>query len=313
VSQQLTIDANGELADAFASNRQVPTPPDTMGGHSGETGLPALKELRLDWPLRVLIVDDAASTRRFLRGVLEFCPQFDVAGEADDGTKAIDMARALQPDVVLLDLSMPETDGSSALVGLLQVAPSARVIVVSGMDEKVAPPLLAAGATAFIAKGLPPFALLERLGSVLGRPVTLPRSTRTDDGDAEPAEPVFEAQPRAVICDDDPMARHMVAQVLVSCDVSLVAETDVVPNLLSVVELAKPEIIVLDLWLEGTPGTSAFPEIRRVSPRSLVVVYSAFEEWRDKALAAGAAAFVAKPHFYDLEAAINGLVPGLPR
>jgi CheY-like chemotaxis protein len=258
-------------------------------------------------PTRVLIVDDAASTRRFLRGVLEYCPQFDVAGEAENGASAIEMADALQPDVVLLDLSMPESDGSSALSGLLTVAPNARVIVLSGTDEKKAAPLLAAGATAFVPKGLAPFELLDRLGSILRQPVTMQRAVPAPPRTANIVERDAPMQLRAIVCDDDAMARHLVARILSSCDVPLLAETDGVPHLLSVVRLSQPEIVVLDLWLEGTTGTSAIPEIRKISPGTIVIVYSAYEEWKDKALAAGAAMFVAKPNFGELEAVIRQL------
>jgi two-component system chemotaxis response regulator CheY len=119
-------------------------------------------------PVQVLIVDDVASTRRFLRAVLEHCRDFDVVGEADDGAAAIEMANDLQPDLVLLDLSMPLVDGPSALKGVLQVAPNAKVIVVSGMNQTAGPPMLDAGATAFVPKGITPIELLERLGEILG-------------------------------------------------------------------------------------------------------------------------------------------------
>jgi CheY-like chemotaxis protein len=261
----------------------------------------------LDWPTRVLIVDDAASTRRFLRGVLEYCPQFDVVGEADNGSMAIEMADALQPDLVLLDLSMPVTDGASALGTLLRVAPEARVVILSGTDERGAAPLMAAGATAFVAKGLPPFELLDRLGSILGRPITVQRAEPARKNPADLPMPSRPSRLRAIICDDDAMSRRLVAQVLANCEVPVTATTDCVPNLLSVIELAKPELVVLDLWMEGMTGTSAIPEIRRISPRTLVVIYSAYEEWKDKALAAGAATFVAKPHFDALEREIQRL------
>jgi DNA-binding NarL/FixJ family response regulator len=271
----------------------------------------------LEWPARVLIVDDAASTRAFLRAVLEHRREFEVIGEADNGATAVDLAEALKPDVVLLDLSMPGTDGASALGALLRVAPHARVIIVSGTDPDAAP-LLAAGATALIPKGLAPFELLDRLGGILKRPVSLERSEPVVAAPvrpvAGPVAPVHAPTPlapirhRAVICDDDAMTRRLVAQVLASCELTVVAETDVVPNLLAVIELAKPELVVLDLWLEGTGGTSALPEIRALSPSTVVVVYSAYSEWKDKALAAGAAAFVAKPHFDQLAAAIRGLL-----
>jgi CheY-like chemotaxis protein len=258
---------------------------------------------------RILIVDDAASTRLFLRGVLESRPRLEVVGEAENGAEAVEMADSLQPDVVLLDLAMPVTDGPSALSGLQCVAPNACVIVLSGRDAREAAPVLAAGATAFIPKGLTPFDLLEQLDAILGRPAGLPRTgpPRERAVDAITAAP-GEGQPRSVVCDDDPMTRRLVTKVLANCGVPVLAETDVVPHLLSIVGHAKPDVLVLDLWLEGTTGTSAIPEIRRLSPSTLLVVYSAYEEWRDKALAAGASAFVAKPHFDELEAEIRRLI-----
>jgi DNA-binding NarL/FixJ family response regulator len=283
----------------------------THGGPSiGAVGL-APPTSDLEPPARVLVVDDAASTRRFLRGVLDYCPQFDVVGEADNGRTAIELAEAVQPDVILLDVSMPVVDGPSALRGLLRAAPNTRVIILSGTDERGARPLLDAGATAFVAKGLLPFELLERLGSILGRRVTFPPASPADETPppAPALEPLQRVQTRAVICDDDATSRRLVAQVLASCDVAVIAETDLVPSLLSLVELSRPELVILDLWLEGTTGTSALPEIRKISPDTLVVAYSAHAVWKDDALAAGAAAFVAKPHFDELAAAINRLAP----
>jgi DNA-binding NarL/FixJ family response regulator len=239
--------------------------------------------------------------------VLDYCPQFDVAGEADNGATAIELARALQPDVVLLDISMPVLDGSGALCGLVSAAPNAQIVVLSGMDKSGAQALLEAGAAAFLPKGLAPFELLERLGSILGRRVTLQREAASAGSPSPAPAPSPRAQPQAAICDDDPMARRLIAQVLANCGIPVVAETDVVPNLLSVVEVANPELVILDLWLEGTTGTSALPEIRRTSPSTLVVVYSAHEHWSGKSLAAGAAAFVAKPNFDELEVVIRRL------
>jgi CheY-like chemotaxis protein len=268
--------------------------------------------LEREWPTRVLIVDDAASTRRFLRGVLEYCPQFEVAGEADNGATAIELTEALRPDVVLLDLLMPVIDGANALGGLLAAAPDVRVIILSGMDSEQAAPLLAAGATAFVPKGLAPFELLQRLGDILNIPVTLERSTPTSSPPDEAASPA-PPQTRAVICDDDPMARRLVTRVLENCDVSVVAETDTAPSLLSVIELAKPDLVVLDLWLEGISGTTALPEIRKLSPHSVILVYSSFDEWKENALAAGATAFVTKPNFEELGAAVHLLTRAATR
>jgi DNA-binding NarL/FixJ family response regulator len=259
------------------------------------------------WPLRVLIVDDAASTRRLLRGVLESSPTFEVIGEADNGAVAVDMAYALQPDVVLLDLSMPVSDGASALSGVMREAPKARVIILSGRDDKIAPALLAAGAVAFLPKGLAPFDLLDEFATILGLPLALV-PTMPPTASAPIAGPLPRPQPRAVLCDDT-VTRRLVAQVLATVDVPVIAETDGVPNLLSIIGLAKPELVVLDPWLEGVSGTSALHEIRDLSPGTVVIVYSAHAVWSGNALAAGAAAFVTKPHIDELQLAISRLIP----
>jgi DNA-binding NarL/FixJ family response regulator len=270
---------------------------------------PARAVSALEWPIRVLIVDDAASTRRLLRGVLEYSPRFDVAGEADNGLSAIVEATSLQPDVILLDVSMPFLDGLGALADLLRVAPRARIVVVSGADEKAAARLVAAGALAFIPKGLPPLELLKRLVAVLGMPSVEPDHGSATSGLTPTSDAWRPVPPGAVICDDDPTTRRLVTQVMESCGVDVIAETDNVPNLLSVLQLARPEFVILDLWLEGISGTSALPDCHRISPASLVVVYSAHELWRGNALAAGAVAFVAKPHFDKLTAEIRRLAP----
>jgi CheY-like chemotaxis protein len=249
------------------------------------------------------VVDDAVSTRRFLRAVLED-GGLDVAGEADNGRSAIEQARDLQPDVVLLDLSMPVADGSSSLEGILQAAPMAQVIVLSGMDPKVAAPLVDAGARGFVPKGLPPAELLERLRAIIGGAVADEKPPAPDHAVDE-----IHRRPLAVVCEDDPMTRRLVCEVLESCGVAVLAATENAPNLLSVVDLARPEVVVLDLGLEGIQGDSIVSELHRRSPRSIIIVYSAYEERKDMTLAAGAAAFVAKPHFADLAERIRQLNP----
>lgn len=77
---------------------------------------------------RVLVVDDESDIRFMLRTMLEAFGQ-DVVGEAADGQEAIDLARDLQPEVVVLDLMMPGLDGFRALPVLLEVTPGARIVI----------------------------------------------------------------------------------------------------------------------------------------------------------------------------------------
>jgi DNA-binding NarL/FixJ family response regulator len=246
--------------------------------------------------IRVVIADDSASTRRFLRAVLEHCRQFDVAGEATDGDSAVRMCRLLQPDLVLLDLAMPLVHGTSALSGIRMAAPKATVIVVSGMDPALEAPVLEAGATAFVPKGVAPFDFLDRLGSILDRSLGM-----------EYREDWEEISGRAVVFDGDPVTRHLVTQVLDRCGVVVSAETDTASNLLDVVDRSKPDIVVVGLST-AKPNTRVISQVIERSPGSAVVVYSGREALREDALAAGASAFVLHPRIDELVKRIHGLM-----
>lgn len=124
-------------------------------------------------PLRVVLVDDAPSTRRLLRSVLDCVASLEVVDEADSGQQAVESAKSLHPDVVLLDLSLPDTDGAEILPELLRVAPEAQIIILSHTSRTAGPELVAAGASGYIEKGLPPYALVDQLATVLGVPLTL--------------------------------------------------------------------------------------------------------------------------------------------
>jgi DNA-binding NarL/FixJ family response regulator len=133
-------------------------------------GVPLSQELGTP-KLRVLVVDDAPSTRLFLRAVLATVRSLDVIEEAGTGRAAIEYATDLQPDVILLDLALPDTDGALVLQELLSVAPNARIVVLSNNAKLAGPALTAAGATGYIEKGLAPSELISRLSNALNTPL----------------------------------------------------------------------------------------------------------------------------------------------
>ena len=104
-------------------------------------------------PIRVLVCDDSEAFRALLRYTLQEDPGIEVVGEAADGMAAIPAAERLQPDVVLLDLTMPILDGMDAIPAVLERAPSAQVVALSGWGaDRVEQAALDQGAIAYVEK-----------------------------------------------------------------------------------------------------------------------------------------------------------------
>jgi two-component system, NarL family, response regulator LiaR len=107
--------------------------------------------------IRVLIVDDHSVVREGLRSFLDLQDGIEVVGEAADGAEGIARAGELTPDVVLMDLVMPVLDGVEAMRGLRDVAPDARVIVLTSFleDDRLLP-AIQAGAAGYLLKNVEP-------------------------------------------------------------------------------------------------------------------------------------------------------------
>ena len=105
----------------------------------------------------VLIVDDHAVVREGLRAFLELQDGIAVVGEAGDGYEAVDQAARLHPDVILMDLVMPELDGLAAMRAIRADAPQVRVIVLTSyLDDATLLPALRAGAAGYLLKNAQP-------------------------------------------------------------------------------------------------------------------------------------------------------------
>ncbi len=102
---------------------------------------------------RVLLVDDQAVVRRGLRVLFHLEPDIEVVGEARTGTEALSRARELTPDVVLMDIQMPEMDGIAATAALRRVVPQSVVVILSISDDaQTRARAQAAGAVALVEK-----------------------------------------------------------------------------------------------------------------------------------------------------------------
>ncbi|WP_067832157.1 response regulator [Actinomadura kijaniata] len=127
-----------------------------------------------DGPIGLLIVDDHPVVRDGLRGMFTGVPGVAVLGEAADGAEAVRLAEELRPDVVLMDLRMPGTDGVTAIRRMAERGLPARVLVLTTFDtDRDVLPAVEAGATGYLLKDAPQEELLRgvraaaRGGSVL--------------------------------------------------------------------------------------------------------------------------------------------------
>ena len=106
--------------------------------------------------IRLLIVDDHPVVRDGLRGMFSADPRFEVLGEAGDGAEAIAIGERLRPDVILMDLRMPRTDGVTAIKELANRGVPSRVLVLTTYDtDSDVLPAIEAGATGYLLKDAP--------------------------------------------------------------------------------------------------------------------------------------------------------------
>ena len=116
----------------------------------------------------ILVVDDAAFMRMMIKDILTK-NGYNVAGEAENGAKALDKYNEVKPDLVLMDITMPEVDGIQALKNIKAADPNAKVIMCSAMGQQaMVIESIQAGAKDFIVKPFQPDRVLEAVKKVVG-------------------------------------------------------------------------------------------------------------------------------------------------
>lgn len=131
-------------------------------------------------PVRVLLADDQPLLRTGFRMVLGAEPDLDIVGEAGDGAEAVELARRLLPDVVLMDIRMPRMDGVAATRAIVAARLPVRVLILTTFDlDEYVVGALRAGASGFLSKDVPAEDLVAAIRTVAaGEAVVAPRILR---------------------------------------------------------------------------------------------------------------------------------------
>ena len=130
--------------------------------------------------IRVLLADDQALVRSGFRLILETREDLDVVGEAEDGREAVELARKLRPDVILMDVRMPNVDGVEATRRLAALGSPARVLILTTFDlDEYVYEAIRAGASGFLLKDVQPAQLVDAVRVVAaGEALLAPTVTR---------------------------------------------------------------------------------------------------------------------------------------
>jgi DNA-binding NarL/FixJ family response regulator len=130
--------------------------------------------------IRVLVADDQALVRSGFRMILEAREDIEVVGEAEDGAEAVELARRLDPDVILMDVRMPKLDGVEATRRLTTAGSRARVVILTTFDlDEYVHEAIRAGASGFLLKDVQPAQLVDAVRVVAaGEALLAPTVTR---------------------------------------------------------------------------------------------------------------------------------------
>jgi len=225
--------------------------------------------------LRILIVDDHAAVRSAFRAILNERPQLSVVGEASDGLEAIARAHNLRPDVILMDIAMPQMDGIEATARIRAELPDVQIFGLSMQPRgAVSHAIELAGAAGFFVKGIDTQRLIQHLLVV--------HAARG-------------ARPRVLLADDHPGVVKALKRILsFECDV-----VGVVADGSEVVDAAarlQPVVPVVDVNLPTVNGLEVCRRILQTNPRAKVILITGMidDRLRTDALAIGASGFFSK-------------------
>jgi NarL family two-component system response regulator LiaR len=209
-------------------------------------------------PITVLIVDDHAVVRRGIRALLAAEENFQVVGEAGSGGEAVLLASDMAPDVVLMDLIMPEMDGVAATRLLKQQSPRSQVIVLTSYhDDEHIYPAIRAGALSYLLKSVGLDELTDAVrkaarGEAVLHPHVAARIVQELHGDAQELRQLYDT-----LSEREREVLHLIADGLTNAQIAerlVISERTVkshVNNILSKLQVADRTQAAIYAWREG--------------------------------------------------------------
>jgi DNA-binding NarL/FixJ family response regulator len=233
----------------------------------------------------ILAVDDDHAFRGVLRGLLTEDPNLQLVGEAQDGDEAVRSTQELNPNIVLMDITMPRVNGLDASRKIKSFRPETKIIILTVHSENEYKPVaLQNGADAFIAK--------KRLGSEL-----LPTIHQLLRTPASGAANASEAPVSLLLVDDDELFLRFASDYLTEQKGIVVAGcANGGYEGLAKASLLKPDVVLVDCDMPDLSGLEVMSQLRRKLPRSIIVAVTSCGPRRflKDTFAAGANAFVPK-------------------
>ena len=167
--------------------------------------------------IRVLVVDDHIVVRSGIEQVLATTDDIEIVGLAPDGQRAVEMVQALEPDVVLMDLSMPVMDGVEATRRIRALAPDTKVVVLTSFsDQARITDAMSAGAEGYLLKHADPAQIMDAIRSVVTGGVPLdPKAARVmlnSQRGMRPADPISSREREVLVLLCKGMANKQIAR-----------------------------------------------------------------------------------------------------
>jgi DNA-binding NarL/FixJ family response regulator len=220
--------------------------------------------------IRSVIIEDETLFRKLLQGFLETDDRFEILGEARDGELGLELCLRLKPDLVLLDLGIPEISGEQLAEALLKELPNCRVLVVSADDDpSIVKKLADVGVKGFVHKKQDPEDLMAAISAVAAG------ETYFDGCDIEEQEKVI----RTLIIEDETLMRILLGATLrADRRFQIIGEAEDGEEGLRMCLEKKPDLVLLDVLLPKMRGPELAEKVLKALPKTRIVVVSARQE-----------------------------------